>query len=239
MALVRNLTGIVLLSAFLVAGCATGNLPNRPNEREWRKISTEYDRLVAMRRSLPEPAKEGSRKEQIEVLLANHKKLEPLWGPFLEDVREYYERTGDSRAAALYADEKVRMGDEYMDVLARYDRAIELYRNALAIDPSNERAKERLEVARSERFVSMDAFARIREGMKAADVRQIVGMPREDWIRQIVQNERVFSVWIYPKADGGASAIYFENDVVYHTNWNAAAPAAAKDDGATRAPGKG
>jgi hypothetical protein len=43
-----------------------------------------------------------------------------------------------------------------------------------------------------------------------------------------VQNNRVYSVWIYPKEDGGASAIYFDNGVVYHTNWNAAAPPASQ-----------
>ena len=60
--------------------------------------------------------------------------------------------------------------------------------------------------------------------MKEEEVRRLVGLPREDWIKQVVQNSRVYSVWIYPKADGGASAIYFDNGVVYHTNWNAAAP---------------
>jgi len=45
---------------------------------------------------------------------------------------------------------------------------------------------------------------------------------REDWIKQVIQKNRAYSVWIYPKRDGGASAIYFDNGVVYHTNWNAA-----------------
>jgi len=62
--------------------------------------------------------------------------------------------------------------------------------------------------------------------MKEDEVRGIVGLPREDWIKQVVQNGRVYSVWIYPKSDGGATAIYFDNGVVYHTNWNAAAPPA-------------
>jgi len=51
-------------------------------------------------------------------------------------------------------------------------------------------------------------------------VQKLVGLPREDWIKQVVQNNRVYAVWIYPKSDGGASAIYFDNGVVYHTNWN-------------------
>jgi Lhr-like helicase len=62
---------------------------------------------------------------------------------------------------------------------------------------------------------------------KEEAVQRLIGLPREDWIKQVVQNNRVYSVWIYPKADAGAAAIYFDNGVVYHTNWNAAAPPAA------------
>src|SRR5688500_19997699 len=54
----------------------------------------------------------------------------------------------------------------------------------------------------------------VKAGMKEDEVRRAVGLPREDWIKQVVQNNRVYSVWIYPKADGGASAIYFDNGVV-------------------------
>jgi hypothetical protein len=72
----------------------------------------------------------------------------------------------------------------------------------------------------------MTAFANVKTGMKEDAVQRLVGLPREDWIKQVVQNNRVYSVWIYPKADGGASAVYFDNGVVYHTNWNAAAPPA-------------
>ena len=72
----------------------------------------------------------------------------------------------------------------------------------------------------------MTDFATVKTGMKEEEVRRIVGVPREDWIKQVVQNKRVYSVWIYPKADGGASAVYFDNGVVYHTNWNASAPPA-------------
>ncbi len=86
---------------------------------------------------------------------------------------------------------------------------------------------QRIVNAEQRRFVSMNAFAGVKTGMSEADVRKLVGLPREDWIKQVVQNRRVYSVWIYPKADGGASAIYFDNGVVYHTNWNAAAPPAA------------
>ena len=141
---------------------------------------------------------------------------------------EYRGRTGDPRAASLLAREKILMGDQYMNVLSRYDKALEYYRSALQIDPANADAKSRADLAESKRFVAMNAFANVKSGMKEDDVRRMVGLPREDWIKQVVQNNRIYSVWIYPKSDGGASAIYFDNGVVYHTNWNAAAPAAVQ-----------
>ncbi len=120
------------------------------------------------------------------------------------------------------------MGDEYMQYLSRYDKALELYRSAVELDPNSADAKKRVELAQQRRFVSMTAFANVKGGMKEDTVRGLVGLPREDWIKQVVQNNRIYSVWIYPKEDGGASAIYFDNGVVYHTNWNAAAPPAAQ-----------
>jgi tetratricopeptide (TPR) repeat protein len=164
------------------------------------------------------------RKQQIELLLDNHRKIEPTYVAFIDRVREYYERTADPRAAKLLAREKVIMGDEYLAYLSRYDRALEFYRAALQLDPSNGDVQQRITLAEQRRFVSMSSFAAVKTGMKEDEVRKLVGLPREDWIKQVVQDSRVYSVWIFPKADGGASAIYFDNGVVYHTNWNAAAP---------------
>lgn len=183
---------------------------------------TDYETIRQIRASAPRATDKPSRREQIEIQLETHKKLEPLLVPFLQKVKEYYERTGDPRAATLYADERVTMGDEYFDILARYDRAVSMYQGALAIDPNHARAKERLVQAEARRFVSMDLFATVKQGMKEDQVRRILGQPREDWIKQVVQKSRVYSVWIYPKNDGGASAVYFDGGVVYHTNWNAA-----------------
>ena len=128
----------------------------------------------------------------------------------------------------MLAREKVILGDEYLSVLSRYDKALEFYRAAAQLDPTNVDVKQRIEFAESRRYVPMNNFAAVKVGMKEDEVRALVGLPREDWIKQVVQNSRVYSVWIYPKADGGASAIYFDNGVVYHTNWNAAVPAAAQ-----------
>ncbi|HEU4521613.1 MAG TPA: tetratricopeptide repeat protein [Thermoanaerobaculia bacterium] len=212
----------------LLAACAASGPSTRPNDREWSLLMADYEWIRTLRDAQTAPAPTVSRKEQIEARLENHRKIEPTLVAFLDKLREYHDRTGDPRAASVLAREKIVVGDDYMTLLSRYDRAIDFYRAALELEPSNDEAKQKLAMAERRRFVSMNAFASIKEGMRDQEVRSLLGLPREDWIKQVVQNSRVYSVWIYPKADGGASAVYFDNGIVYHTNWNAAAPPQAQ-----------
>ena len=219
----RKLVALVFLFSL---ACAPAGPVTTPNDREWGQINADYQWILTLRDAQKQPPASATRKEQIELLLENHKKLEATYVAFVDKTREYFDRTGDARAGKLLAREKIILGDEYMSVLARYDKAVALYREALEVDPGNADAQARITLAEQRRFVSMSSFATVKTGMKEEEVRRIVGVPREDWIKQVVQNKRVYSVWIYPKADGGASAVYFDNGVVYHTNWNAAAPPA-------------
>lgn len=212
-----------LLLLIALTACATAPA-TQPTEKEWSALTSDYQWIETLRRAQPVPPPTAPRKQQIEILLENHRKIEPTYVAFIDKVREYYERTADPRAAKLLAREKVILGDEYLAYMSRYDRALEFYNAALQLDPNNTDVQQRIAMAEERRFVSMNGFAAVKTGMKEDEVRKLVGLPREDWIKQVVQNSRVYSVWIYPKADGGASAIYFDNGVVYHTNWNAAAP---------------
>jgi tetratricopeptide (TPR) repeat protein len=214
---------IALAIALILTACATPGPPTQPNDREWNLIAADYQWLDSLRTAQPKAAPGASRKQQIEQMLVNLQKIEPVYNSFQEKVREYYDRTHDPRAAQVLAREKIILGDEYL-VISRYERALDLYRSAAQIDPANNDAKSRISLAEGRRFVSMSSFSTVRNGMKEDEVRNLIGLPREDWIKQVVQNGRVYAVWIYPKADGGASAVYFDNGVVYHTNWNAAAP---------------
>jgi tetratricopeptide (TPR) repeat protein len=224
--MVRSPLPWILLSVgFVLSACSTSTLPaKKATDRDWSLLTADYAWLEGLRKSLAQPPAGASRKVMIETALANLEKLQPVWSAFDVKVTDYYERTHDPRAATMMAREKIIMGDQFMGVLSRYDRAIDYYRGALAIDPENADARARIALAESRRFVPMAPFANVKTGMKEDDVRGLVGLPREDWIKQVVQNNRVYSVWIYPKADGGAAAVYFDNGVVYHTNWNAAAP---------------
>ncbi len=222
----RNVLAALLLAA--AVACAPAGPPAGANDREWSLLTADYQWLETMRKAQKQPAANASRKERIELLLDNHKKLEPTYVAFIDKVREYHERTADPRAGQLLAREKIMLGDEYMSVLSRYDKALDLYREALQLHPESVDAQQRIANAEQRRFVTMSAFSNVKTGMKESAVQGLVGLPREDWIKQVVQNNRVYSVWIYPKAGGGASAIYFDNGVVYHTNWNAAAPPASE-----------
>ncbi|HET7712645.1 MAG TPA: hypothetical protein VFL80_12005 [Thermoanaerobaculia bacterium] len=219
--MIRRLTS--LLIAVILCSCASSGPLTVPNDREWNLLTADHSWLETLRKAQPAPPANASRKKQIETLLENHRKVEPVYVAFMDKLREYHTRTGDPRAAALMAKEKIAIGDDYMNILARYDRALEFYRTARQIDPANPDVQQRIAIAEQRRFVAMTTFAQIKSGMKEDDVRKLVGLPREDWIKQVIQNNRVYAVWIYPKADGGAAAIYFDNGVVYHTNWNAAA----------------
>lgn len=220
---------LLLSIALLLAACATAPAgpSTQPNEKEWTALQAEYDTIQALRAALPQPPAGATRRDLIELHLQNQKQLEPRLEPFLARVREYLDRTGDARAARLLANEWIRLGDAYGTVLARHDRAIELYRRAAQIDPGNTAVQARIDLAERRRYVSMDDFAGIRSGMREAEVERRIGIPREDWIKHLREGDRLFSVWIYPRSDSGAAAVYFENGVVYHTNWNAAAPGQA------------
>lgn len=219
---------LVFFAALLAVGVFAAGPPTQPNDREWGLLSADYAWIDTLRKAQPLPPANASRKQMLELVLANQKKLEPVYVPFLDKVKEYFDRTHDPRAGQVLAREKIIMGDEYMQYLSRYDKALELYRAAVDLDPASVDARQRVTLAESRRFASMTAFANVKTGMKEDVVRGLMGLPREDWIKQVVQNNRVYSVWIYPKEDGGASAIYFDNGAVYHTNWNAAAPPASQ-----------
>jgi tetratricopeptide (TPR) repeat protein len=229
----RTLLSRFSLFFILFTACAPATVPAQSNDREWALLAADYQWILTLRDAQKKPAAGATRKEQIELALENHNKLAPTYNAFIDKVHAYLGRTADPRAATLLAREKIVLGDEYMTVLSRYDKAIALYREALEIEPTNADASQRIALAEQKRFVSMSAFSTLKQGMKEEEVRRAIGLPREDWIKQVVQNNRVYSVWIYPKTDGGASAVYFDNGVVYHTNWNAAAPP-VRVDGAAR-----
>src|SRR4028119_476442 len=149
-----------------LVACAPAGPVTTPNDREWSLITADYQWIQTIRASQKQAPPTATRKEQIELLLDNHKKLEQMYVAFVDKTREYMERTGDPRAGALLAREKIILGDEYMSILARYDKAIALYREALELDPASPDARARIATAEQRRYVGMTPFAPLRNGVQ-------------------------------------------------------------------------
>src|SRR5437763_8118560 len=162
---------LIVLTTLIAATALAAGAPSQPNDREWWLISADYAWIETLRKAQPLPAANASRKQMLETVLDNQKKLEPAYVPFLDKVKEYFDRTHDPRAGQVLAREKIIMGDEYMQYLSRYDKALELYRAAVELDPNSAEAKKRVEMAEGRRFVSMTAFANVKTGMKEDAVR--------------------------------------------------------------------
>ena len=216
---------LLILTILLSTACASAPVAVAPapvpDEEHWRSLDREYQWIETLRNATQAPDPTSPRADQIAAVLDSHRKLDPVVVPFMDRLETYLARTGDGRAAAIFAKEKIILGDEYMLVLSRYDRAIEMYQSILAVDPGNIDAKQRIAAAQQRLYIDNGAFDLVTTGMTEQEVQAKIGLPREDWIRQKLENYRVFAVWIYPKADGGAAAVYFDNGVVYHKNWEA------------------
>lgn len=212
-------TSLFLVLTLTIIGCSQAVVSD-PAQDTWTKLRAQYDAIEAVRASNPVP--QADRREQIEVLLKRQQQLEPIYAPFVATLRTYVEQTADPRAKSLFARERILMGDEYAYYLARYDRAIRMYRSALEMDPDNAAIRDRIAAAEQRLFLSSQQFGRIQPSMTQAEVAALIGYPRVDWVRENIRDGRVYAVWIYPKEDGGAAAVYFDNGVLYHKNWDAA-----------------
>lgn len=191
-----------------------------PEDAEWLKLTETYSRIEATRAAFQTDG--GSRRDRIASAVSLQRQLEPVWIPFMSALENYYRTSGDPRAAAIWVREKLLLGDGYADLLARYDRAIEVYLSGLELDPGNPALIDRIERAWKRAFVQPPAFNSVRAGMREHDVVDRLGYPRVDWMRQVVRSGKIYQAWIYPRSDGAAAAVYFEDGRVYHKNWQAA-----------------
>ena len=96
---------LLLFLLFLTAACAVAPTgpPTTPNDREWTLLMADYQWIQTLRQAQKQPAATASRKEQIEIILENHKKIEPPYVAFVDKAIEYFERTADPRAGQLLA----------------------------------------------------------------------------------------------------------------------------------------
>lgn len=112
-------------------------------------------------------------------------------------------------AIRMKSDEDILLARQYIEQGGDYRRAIEIYETALAADPENGYLRKEMETARARRYVTLERFAQLKEGMTQDEVRGLLGSPNLQDVR--TYPERGVTAWFYPKdATGAAAAVWFQ-----------------------------
>jgi tetratricopeptide (TPR) repeat protein len=111
-------------------------------------------------------------------------------------------------AIRMKSDEDILLAREFIDTGGDYQRAMEIYKEALAIDPGYARLEEELARAQARRYTSREVFAQLKKGMSQDEVRALLGPPNLHSVRDYP--DRGVVGWFYPKdASGAAAAVWF------------------------------
>ena len=127
------------------------------------------------------------------------------------------------KALNMKSDEDIVLAEEYISKGGEYQRAIDIYAQALIFDPDNEdliAAKARAEELR---FMTEERLGGVKKGMTTEEVRALLGTPKTNNVREF-ENGSVG--WFYPKQEPRtASAVFFQEKkgklTVYKTDFNA------------------
>ncbi|MEO1366396.1 MAG: hypothetical protein AAFX50_04405 [Acidobacteriota bacterium] len=121
------------------------------------------------------------------------------------------------KAFGLKADIDIIYAQEYIDRGGDYQRAIDIYSQALRSDPTNEKLLNAK--AEAERLQHMDEerFSAVKKGMTQAEVRGLLGTVKNTNVREFTEQNRIG--WFYRKEDGGAAGVYFREKTQGSDDW--------------------
>jgi tetratricopeptide (TPR) repeat protein len=135
-------------------------------------------------------------------------------------------------AIRMKSDEEIVLARQFIEQGGDYQRAIDIYKEALAVDPGNPRLREELARAQARRYMTRQTFDQVKEGMEQEEVRRLLGQPNLHNVRDYP--DRGVVGWFYPKdASGAAAAVWFHKEggrtTVYLLDFNALDPHAPAD----------
>lgn len=130
-------------------------------------------------------------------------------------------------AIRMKSDEDILVAQEYIEKGGDYRRAIGIYRDALMVDPDNERLQELKEEAEAMRFMTEERFSQAKKGMTEDEVREVLGQPNLYNIKEY--EDKNVTAWYYPTNEQGAAAAVFFRPrqgtlKVYNTDFDAVPP---------------
>lgn len=211
----------VLGAATFAAGCGASRdeagaaRPSPASEAEWawlqktqRTLAEQRARLAAAISADRADARTAALRRQTAVLAAELNTR--LVGFINADPPVQGQPLTERQKAAIRmkSDEDLLLAREFIDQGGDYQRAIEIYQEALAIDPGYARLEEELAKARARRYTTREAFAQLKNGMSQEEVRGLLGPPNLHSVRDYP--DRGVVGWFYPKdASGAAAAVWF------------------------------
>lgn len=111
-------------------------------------------------------------------------------------------------AIRMKSSEDMILAREYIDKGGDYKRAINIYQQALAVDPDNAELQEALAEAQANRFMTEERFSKVKRGMSQEEVREVLGPPNLYNIQEYP--EQKVTAWYYPKNEQrAAAAVWF------------------------------
>lgn len=127
------------------------------------------------------------------------------------------------KALAMKSDEDIVLAREYIVKGGEYQRAIDIYTQALIFDPENEKLLAAKAEAEELRYMTEERLGQIKKGMSEDEVRGLLGTPKSSNVREF-DNGSVG--WFYPKEEPRtAAAVYYQKKKdelkVYKTDFNA------------------
>ena len=113
-------------------------------------------------------------------------------------------------AIRFKSDEDMLIAQEFIDRGGNYRQAIEIYQRALEFDPEYQGLQDALAQAESDRYMSQERFASVKKGMTEDEVRELLGRPLHENVRDYPERNAV--AWFFPKGnDGAAAAVWFQS----------------------------
>jgi tetratricopeptide (TPR) repeat protein len=125
-------------------------------------------------------------------------------------------------AKAAYADYLAKfVAAAHITEMGNYKKAVEVFNDALALDPGNAEITALRDQASALRFMTQERFDTVTKKMTYEEVMAICGVANPKHIIEEIKRGKSLVGWFYPTVNKSAVGIYFQEGLVYKTKFDA------------------